>query len=369
MTSAPNQCPIWGDECPQEWNDRASQFKKPWCREQSGDGMVCKCLRVGGSFKVSGPNPEARMQSMMAALSGDAKVRLCGRIARENLVHKNIPVVDRGFVRLAETGRMPTMLERLDLALEWLVLSSGNKFGANPFGIPRHKDEYQKAMHEKSHAFMAYAHGHEEECFPMLDALGESVKYMRNVSDGKTDGVWVTAEGFARYKKWRESGGDSSQAFVAMWFDDSMAPLREAIEAAVRAAGYEPKCVDTDPEVIGRIEDEIIALIRQSRFVVADFTASPVPIRSDREANPRGGVYYEAGFAHGLNRPVFFTCRKDYINTPKALHFDTSHFLHLDWEESDLGEGGKFREELRKRIKAVVGEGPKLLEPKGKAGE
>ena len=117
--------------------------------------------------------------------------------------------------------------------------------------------------------------------------------------------------------------------------------------------------MDTDPEVIGRIEDEIIALIRQSRFVVADFTASPVPIRSDREANPRGGVYYEAGFAHGLNRPVFFTCRKDYINTPKALHFDTSHFLHLDWEEGDLGEGGKFREELRERIKAVVGEGPK----------
>ena len=362
MTSTCYQCPIWGEKCPQEWD-------APVCHKQSGNEMVCKCLRAGGSFKVSGPNPEVRMQSMVAALSGDAKVRLCGRIARENLVDKKIPVVDEGFVRLAETGRMPTMLERLDLALEWLVLSSGNKFGANPFGIPLHRDEYQKAMHEKSHAFMAYAHGHEEECFPMLDALGENIKYQILKDSKKIIGASVTAAGFARYKKWRESGSDSPQAFVAMWFNDSMDPLREAIGAAIVAAGYVPKFVDRDGSSQNQIENEALALIRQSRFAVVDFTAKPTPIRSAKGANPRGSVYYEAGFAKGLGRPVFFTCRKDYIKKTGALHFDISHFPQTGWEECNLGEGGKFRKELQERIEAEVGKGPKPPEPKGKAEE
>ena len=214
MTSAPNQCPIWGEKCPQEWDDNASS-RKTWCREQSGDEMVCKCIRAGGSFKVSGPNPEVRMQSMVAALSGDAKVRLCGQIARENLVHKNIPVVDEGFVRLAETGCRPTMLERLDLALEWLVLSSDNKFGAHPFDVQLGEGTTRgEAMHEKSLAFMAYAHGHGEECLPMLYALGEKIKYQISEDSKKIIGasVTVTPAGFAYYEEWQGRQIQNSQS-------------------------------------------------------------------------------------------------------------------------------------------------------------
>ena len=191
-----------------------------------------------------------------------------------------------------------------------------------------------------------------------------------NIDMHANESATVTHKGYARYahnEELQKKLVDSSQAFVAMWFDKSMKPIREAIQAGIEAAGYVPQFVDTHGSAVNRIEDEIIALIRQSRFVVADFTASAAPIKSDDEANARGGVYYEAGFAHGLGRPVFFTCRKDYIDTPKALHFDTSHFLHLDWEDNGLGEGGKFREELRRRIIAVVGKGPEP--PKTKKGE
>ncbi len=37
------------------------------------------------------------------------------------------------------------------------------------------------------------------------------------------------------------------------------------------------------------------------RFMIADFTGH------------RGGVYFEAGFAHGLGIPVIWTCREDQL--------------------------------------------------------
>ena len=70
-----------------------------------------------------------------------------------------------------------------------------------------------------------------------------------------------------------------------MWFSPDVLPLwTDVIEPATRAAGYEPLRIDSKPHN-GKIDDEIMASIRASRFVVSDFTGN------------RGGVYYEAGFA------------------------------------------------------------------------
>ena len=151
----------------------------------------------------------------------------------------------------------------------------------------------------------------------------------------------LTVEGHSRIAEQR-TNVDSSQAFVAMWFDDSMnAAYAEGVELGVRDAGYEPLRID-QKEHINKIDDEIIAEIRRSRFLVVDFTHG--------EDGARGGVYYEAGFAHGLGLQVIFTCREDSLDT---LHFDTSHYSHIVWTDStDL------REKLKKRILAVIGEGP-----------
>ncbi len=115
----------------------------------------------------------------------------------------------------------------------------------------------------------------------------------------------------------------------------------QGIKPAIEGTGYKPLRID-QKEHVNKIDDEIIAELRRSRFVVADFTHG--------EDGARGGVYYEAGFAHGLERPVFFTCRKDKM---KTLHFDTNHFNHIVWTDpADL------REKLKNRILAVIGEGP-----------
>ena len=343
------KCPIWGEKCPGDPGrkiDRDSvAFPAPaqerdFCGE-TGDAYLC--ARSGGKYSIA-----SDVAGRVADLDEDAKIRLCGWIARQNLTYGVVPTVDDRAVALALSEAAPTVPERMMLALEWFVRNSDIVNRELPVHPQRGGLDWEKTQS----ALSAFTLSRDDDD-GIVGLLAEEDLLVCSAF-----GCRVTAKGYARYEELRKSV-DSSNAFVAMWFDDSMAPLREAIEAAVRAAGYEPKRVDTDPEVVGRIEDEIIALIRQSRFVVADFTASPRPIASAEDANPRGGVYYEAGFAHGLGRPVFFTCRRDYIDTPKALHFDTSHFLHIDWSEGDLGEGGKFREELRKRIEAVVGKGPK----------
>ncbi|MCW5608337.1 MAG: hypothetical protein KIT26_09815 [Nitrosomonas sp.] len=92
-----------------------------------------------------------------------------------------------------------------------------------------------------------------------------------------------------------------------------------------------------------KIDDEIIAEIKRSRFVVADFTQG--------DSGARGGVYYEAGFAHGLNMPVIFTCRADALNN---VHFDTRQYNHIVWENIDA-----LRNQLAQRISATIGDGPK----------
>ena len=127
-----------------------------------------------------------------------------------------------------------------------------------------------------------------------------------------------------------------------MWFDDSMEEAYEqGMQPAIEAVGYSPLRIDRE-EFVGKIDDAIIAEIRRSRFVVADFTHG--------DGGARGGVYYEAGFAHGLDLPVIFTCRSDMID---KVHFDTRQFNHIVWENPD-----DLREKLANRIGSVIGDGP-----------
>lgn len=108
---------------------------------------------------------------------------------------------------------------------------------------------------------------------------------------------------------------------------------KKGFQEAIHAAGYAPLRIDLK-EHNGKICDVIIAEIRKSRFIVADFT------------NHRGGVYFEAGYALGLGLPVIWTCRDD---DKDGLHFDTRQYNHILWtDESDLFE------KLRRRIEATI---------------
>lgn len=135
----------------------------------------------------------------------------------------------------------------------------------------------------------------------------------------------------------RASPSLSGQAFVAMWFTKELnAVYSRGIKPAIRAAGYKPMIIRMK-EHANKIDDEIIAEIRKSTFMVADFTGH------------RGGVYFEAGIAMGFGVPVIWACRKDDIEN---LHFDIRQYNCIDWTRPD-----ELAKRLKKRIIHVLGQG------------
>lgn len=149
----------------------------------------------------------------------------------------------------------------------------------------------------------------------------------------------IIPKGWEHLEKVKQINLDSQQGFVAMWFDNEMKKVYyDVIAPAILAAGYKPHRVD-QREHNGQVDDEIVAQIRRSRFVLADFTGH------------RGGVYYEAGFAKGLGLEVFWTCRDDHKND---LHFDIRQYNCILWEEDKTEE---FKKKITYRIESVLGRG------------
>jgi len=148
----------------------------------------------------------------------------------------------------------------------------------------------------------------------------------------------LSVKGLLAVEAMGASQSSSAKGFVAMSFDESLADAwTNGFEPGIRAAGFQPVRID-NKDYVGGIADEIMAEIRQARFVVADYTGQ------------RPGVYFEVGFALGLGLTVLPTCHADEIAN---LHFDIRHLNTLVWKTpAELCDG------LTKRIGAVIGAGP-----------
>ncbi len=159
-----------------------------------------------------------------------------------------------------------------------------------------------------------------------------------------TDPFRINASARIYVEQQRGKQDSREQVFVAMSFEPCMKDTYDCgIKPAIRAAGYKSLRIDHE-RYLGPVADRILVQIRKSRFVVADLTGSS-------ECGAPGGVYYEAGFAHALEIPVIYTCRKDRTDT---VHFDVDHLYRLEWETwKDL------RRELRELIVEVLGHGPR----------
>ncbi|WP_459718051.1 hypothetical protein [Sideroxyarcus sp. TK5] len=152
--------------------------------------------------------------------------------------------------------------------------------------------------------------------------------------------VQLTPSGYAYLEKIRQEQGAGVQGFCAMWFNESVLSVwTDAISPAITKAGYQPIRID-EVNHNNRIDDEIMAQIRRSRFVVADFTGN------------RGGVYFEAGFALGLGIPVIWTVQDECL---ADIHFDNRQYNFLQWSLSDMPS---FLKSLQSRIEATLGQGP-----------
>ncbi len=152
----------------------------------------------------------------------------------------------------------------------------------------------------------------------------------------------VSPKGFIQIEKERSNPDIEEKIFIAMYFHSKMNLIHNIIANAVMDAGYKPIRVDTEhPE--GTIDDAIISGIRRSKGIVADFTER------------RGGVYFEAGFALGLDRLVVYTC-KDQKTDKDNLHFDVEHRPFIFGKNTTKGRFD-LKRKITDRIVARLGEG------------
>jgi nucleoside 2-deoxyribosyltransferase len=161
------------------------------------------------------------------------------------------------------------------------------------------------------------------------------------IGKGATDGqITITPSGWQEFSRLQQANLTSRIGFVAMSFKEEFKRLYDnGVEPGINAAGYEALRVDRT-EHNNRIDDEIVATIKRSRFVVADFSVN------------RGGIYFEAGFALGIGIPVIWLVKDDQL---PEVHFDTRQYNFIIWTENAWDS---LRDRLRYRIEATIGRGP-----------
>lgn len=113
-------------------------------------------------------------------------------------------------------------------------------------------------------------------------------------------GFSLTSKGWERYERILREGPRTNTAFMAMAFrEPGVKPFYEKyVKKAVKCSGFVLNTVEEEPKT-GSIVARIISGIRDAPFVIADLTGK------------RDNVFWEAGYAEALGKPVIYTCKTD----------------------------------------------------------
>jgi hypothetical protein len=298
-------------------------FPCPLCEEPDvvplvgqGDYKDCKCPTCG-TFRLTG--------SMLAWLrewgSGDRRLRagLSAYIRQRN--------------KVGETPVLTTTFNAREIAESYCHTVVHTK-------LRRVMERYE----ELTHAPGAWVELDTKHDYPLFDAASqEEVEYLiatldeqglLEFDDSKQRGYRITVPGWTFLEP--VSGGIAGASFVAMAFGQELnAAYDEGIYPALKVdCGFDSIRLDR-VEHTQNINDKILADIRRSQFLVADFTLH------------RNGVYFEAGFGLGLGKTVIWTCRQN--DFKDRVHFDTRPYNHILWETPS-----ELRAKLTDRVRAVI---------------
>ncbi|GAA3859520.1 hypothetical protein GCM10022243_26680 [Saccharothrix violaceirubra] len=109
---------------------------------------------------------------------------------------------------------------------------------------------------------------------------------------------------------------DDKLVFVVISYEEKMEPVYEAIEAAASAVGLKAlRLKDVHDDF--RITEQMLKMIREARFVVADLT--------DEKQN----VYFELGYARGLGKKVITIAHQQ-----TKIHFDVYDWVYIPYLDS-----------------------------------
>ena len=287
------------------------------------DALIIDCPRCG-DFELAAEAVAALQAGQHAELRWKISAWLCQMQPDQ---------VDLALLAQAVLSRPPGLLQRARRVLASLaqVLPAGRQF------IP------DEALSLRCEA-RGWCQDEIELRFLLQDVLTRELGWLSWFdAPGGCPAYGLTARGWLELEA--AQGVESVTGFCAMWFDPQVRPFYEqAIAPAIRSCGFEPLRLDY-AEYNHSIDDEIIASIRRARFVVADLTGH------------RGGVYYEAGFGHGLGLPVIFMLRED---DQASVHFDVRQQNFILWRPDEIASACR---RLTQRIRATLGQGPLAASP------
>jgi hypothetical protein len=140
--------------------------------------------------------------------------------------------------------------------------------------------------------------------------------------------------GWTRFEDLRTARVESNVAFMAMGYGNPEVDRAfSEFRAAISDIGVDLRRLDTKPKS-GLIDLRMRVELRLAKFTVADLT------------NENRGAYWEAGFAEGCGKKVYYTCEATKFDQLKT-HFDTEHLFTVKW---DLGNMDRAVDELTAAI-------------------
>lgn len=280
----------------------------------------------------------------------------CGQFCLEEDIHEDYEQEIRQYSWIISSA----IREINDLQNKAPVISTEEDFiYMKSFSVPSLLERAEKLLlyiHESTTGYMEFVHIFtpivESKTWSKsdndLNILAEILKRYGYIEEPAVGGNFMlTIDGYLHVENLKQKVVKANQVFVAMSFSAGRENIFDGIKRGIEAAGYKAKLVDDEP-FLGKICDRVIADIRLSAFMVADFTGQ------------KHNVYYEAGYAAGLNKFVILTCQKQDVDrdpnntaTKPGLAFDTRQYRHIIWDTPD-----QLATELKDTILANIGSGP-----------
>lgn len=279
-------------------------------REDGGDKFTITCPRCKKFIIVR--NVETTLKSK------DSIPKISAWIRNRNEQHAEVPEINSKSLKDIQAG-LPDYSPR---EKQVILLQNIERMTAYPGKEVLIVPEYDipLAWASTQEEFLYYIESLIER--GLLRNLGKSGPFHQTTSgqivyDSSAFSIAITADGWDYLEKQERHIEERTQAFVAMSFSEELKSIWEGpIFNAIKKAGYKPYRIDAQPHN-ELIDFKITSEIKNSRFVVADFTEH------------KHGVYFEAGYPRGLGLPVIWCVRKDDL---KNTHFDTNHYNHIQWE-------------------------------------
>jgi hypothetical protein len=298
MTSFPYKCVIWGTPAKgKDINVDGFQYDSP---RTDGEYLIVRSATLGAE------NLPKKEKTLLTSWLIDQ---------RESGVV--VPTITTDTLRSVQNMKPMEVIEREDRTLQCLEKMSAS-VGAR-FILVNHSPDFDMLR------LLAWSGSLEEsEVRYFIESLSEKglINLIPREHKQDSEKIQLTSIGYEHLKsiKAERQVVNSKQVFVAMWFDDSMESVyNNSIYPAIKRANYKPMHIGKK-ESTGKIDDEVRAEIKRSEIVVADLTHG--------DDGARGSVYYEAGYAHALDKPVHFTCKEGV-----SPHFDIRNHRIIFWKD------------------------------------